>query len=82
MMSQASGEGKEPGQPGPSVSYGDVLEGMGLGEKEEKPFWAKFLKSDYLKEDDGPILGKVMEVLDGDKKVDEIIMNDQNKSAL
>jgi hypothetical protein len=21
---------------------------MGLGEKEEKPFWAKFLRSDYL----------------------------------
>ena len=48
---------------------------MGLGEKEEKPFWAKFLRSDYLKEDDGPILSKVLEVLDGDGKVDEIIMN-------
>lgn len=44
---------------------------MGLGEKEEKPFWAKFLRSDYLADDnDGPLLPKVMEVLEGNKVVD------------
>ena len=49
---------------------------MGLGEeKEEKPFWAKFLRSDYKPDDDGPILGKVLAVLDGEKNVDEIIMD-------
>jgi len=36
---------------------------MGLGEKEDKPFWAKFLRSDYLKEeDDGPLLPQVLDV--------------------
>jgi hypothetical protein len=36
---------------------------LGLGEKEEKPFWAKFLRSDYLEEnDDGPMLDKVLDV--------------------
>ena len=37
---------------GAKISYGGVLDNMGLGEKDEKPFWAKFLRSDYLKEDD------------------------------
>jgi hypothetical protein len=46
---------------------------MGLGEKDEKPFWAKFLRSDYLKDADEPLLPKVLEVLDGDKVVDEIL---------
>ena len=53
------------------ISYEDVLENMGLQENEEKPFWAKFLKSDYLQEDE-PLLPKVMEVLDGNKGVDEV----------
>ena len=57
------------------MSYGETLEKMGLEEKEDKPFWAKFLRSDYLVKDDGPILSKVMEVLEGDKVVDEIIMD-------
>ena len=47
---------------------------MGLGEKEDKPFWAKFLRSDYLKEDDRPLLPDVLDVLEGNKKVDEIII--------
>lgn len=51
---------------------------MGLEEKEDKPFWAKFLRSDYMIKDDGPILSKVMQVLDGEKAVDEIIMDEQN----
>lgn len=48
------------------------MENLGLQENEEKPFWAKFLKSDYLKDDDEPLLPKVMEVLDGKKGVDEV----------
>ena len=46
---------------------------MGLGEKEEKPFWAKFLRSDYLEPDDGPLLPKVMDVFDGKIEVDEVV---------
>ena len=53
-------------------SYEGVMENLGLQENEEKPFWAKFLKSDYLKDDDEPLLPKVMEVLDGKKGVDEV----------
>lgn len=47
---------------------------MGLVEKEDKPFWAKFLKQDYMKEkeesDGGGVLQKVLDVFDGTKKVD------------
>jgi hypothetical protein len=38
---------------------------MGLAENDEKPFWAKFLRSDYIEDDSGPLLPKVMEVLEG-----------------
>ena len=42
-------------------------------ENEEKPFWAKFLRSDYLDQsDDGPVLGKVMDVLEGNMTVEEL----------
>jgi hypothetical protein len=56
--------------------YEETLEKMGLGEKDDKPFWTKFLRTDYLDEDSGPLLPKVMEVLEGNKVVDEIILND------
>ena len=47
---------------------------MGLGEKEEKPFWAKFLRSDYLNEDDDkPLLPDVLDVLEGNKNFDEMV---------
>lgn len=47
---------------------------MGMGEEDaEKPFWAKFLRSDYLEEDDGPVLGRVMDVLDGNMTVDALV---------
>ena len=80
MMSQQSdSQGREPTeQLPPQASYADTLEKMGLEEKEDKPFWAKFLRSDYMIKDDGPILSKVMQVLDGEKAVDEIIMDEQN----
>jgi len=40
------------------ISYEDVLENMDLKERDEKPFWMKFLKSDYGKDlnDDQPML--------------------------
>jgi hypothetical protein len=49
---------------------------LGLGEKEEKPFWAKFLRSDYLQEDDdGPLLPKVLDVLEGNKGLSDVVDN-------
>ena len=42
-------------------------------ESTEKPFWAKFLRSDYLESDDGPVLGKVMDVLEGNMTVDALV---------
>lgn len=65
MNSQTEDQQQQP-------SYEGVLENLGLQENEEKPFWAKFLKADYLQEDDEPLLPKVMEVLDGNKGVDEV----------
>jgi len=65
-----SGEATEPEA---KISYEGVLENMGLVENEEKPFWAKFLRSDYLQDDAGPLLPDVMEVLEGNKQLDEVI---------
>jgi len=67
-----SGEAAELGA---KPSYEGTLENMGLGvENEEKPFWAKFLRSDYLQDDhNGPLLPGVMEVLEGNKQLDEVI---------
>ena len=48
---------------------------MGLGEREDKPFRAKFLRNDYLEQQDSaPLLPAVLDVLEGNKKVDEIIL--------
>ena len=48
---------------------------MGLEEKEEKPFWTKFLRTDYLQEENSaPLLPAIMDVLDGNKGVDEMLM--------
>ena len=48
---------------------------MGLAEREDKPFWAKFLRNDYLEQQDSaPLLPAVLDVLEGNKKVDEIII--------
>ena len=45
---------------------------MGMQEKDEKPFWAQFLRSDYIKEKEPkPLLGMVMDVLDGNAKLEE-----------
>ena len=38
--------------PESKASFEGALENMGLGEKEDKPFWAKFLSKDYQKEVD------------------------------
>jgi hypothetical protein len=56
------------------TTYEQVLEKMGMGEENaEKPFWAKFLRADYMDQsDDGPVLGKVLDVLDGNLTVDEL----------
>jgi hypothetical protein len=49
------------------------MENMGLGEKEEKPFWAKFLRNDYMQDnEDRPLLPDVMDVLEGNKNLDEL----------
>ena len=45
FYSNHNNEGQDPDQ---KITYGGVLENMGLGEKEEKPFWAKFLRNDYM----------------------------------
>ncbi len=57
---------------------------MGLGEKEEKPFWTKFLKSDYgsVNDLDKPLLPQVLDVLEGTKNVDEVVAEDENSRAL
>jgi len=60
--------------PESKASFEGALENMGLGEKEDKPFWAKFLSHDYQKEvDSGPMLSNVMDVLEGNKKLEDII---------
>lgn len=42
-------------------------------ENPEKPFWAKFLRTDYLDQsEDGPVLGKVMDVLEGNMPLEEL----------
>ena len=56
-----------------------------MGEEDaDKPFWAKFLRSDYMDQsDDGPVLAKVMDVLDGDLAVDDVVKpkKDQQQDA-
>lgn len=48
---------------------------MGLEETEEKPFWTKFLRTDYMNDDaPAPLLPQIMDVLDGNKGVDEMLM--------
>jgi hypothetical protein len=52
---------------------------VGLVEKEEKPFWARYLKTDNgptVLEEPGSILDKVLDVMDGRKAVDELIAED------
>ena len=44
-QSNEPGEGQEPAG---KASYAGALEAMGLEEREDKPFWAKFLRNDYL----------------------------------
>jgi len=63
-------------------TYGQVVEKLGLEETEEKPFWTKFLRSDYLDEaDPAPLLPGVLDVLDGNKGVDEMIMEAQGTNS-
>ena len=79
-MNEQDGSGETP-DPGPKISYEGVLENMGLAEREDKPFWAKFLRNDYLEQQDsGPVLPGVLDVLEGNKKVDEIIAPDEAES--
>jgi len=53
-----------------------------LEETEEKPFWTKFLRTDYLDEaDPAPLLPGVLDVLDGNKGVDEMIMEAQGSNS-
>jgi len=73
QQAQEHADSGEAAELGAKISYEGVLENMGLGEKEEKPFWAKFLRSDYLQEDDRPLLPDVMDVLEGNKQLDEVI---------
>ena len=70
---------KDDGGDEPKSSYDQTMVKMGLEEKEEKPFWTKFLRSDYLEEEDkAPLLPQVMDVLEGNKGVDEMLMEQQN----
>ena len=56
-------------------TYGQVVEKLGLEETDEKPFWTKFLRTDYLDEaEPAPLLPGILDVLDGNKGVDEMIM--------
>ena len=57
------------------TTYEDVLENMGLVEKDEKPFWTKYLKNDFGEEQDegDNYLQNVLDVFDGKKTVDEVV---------
>ena len=66
----------------PTPSYGQVVEKLGLEETEEKPFWTKFLRSDYMDEaEPAPLLPGVLDVLEGNKGVDEMIMEAQGSDS-
>ena len=56
-----------------------------MGEEDaDKPFWAKFLRADYMDQsDDGPVLARVMDVLDGNLAVDDVVKpkKDQQQDA-
>jgi hypothetical protein len=56
----------------PSKTYDSVMESLGGEESEEKPFWAKFLQSDFQKEEPKPLLPMIMDVLAGNATVDEL----------
>ena len=63
-------------------SYGQVVEKLGGEETEEKPFWTKFLRRDYLDEaEPAPLLPGILDVLDGNKGVDEMIMEAQGSNS-
>lgn len=73
---------KDDGEDEPKSSYDQTMVKMGLEEKEDKPFWTKFLRSDYLGEEDkAPLLPQVMDVLEGNKGIDEMLMEQQNPSV-
>jgi hypothetical protein len=52
-------------------NYEEVIDNLGIREDEEKPFWAKFLKSDH-EEEPKSLLGGVLAVLDGNKTLHEL----------
>lgn len=63
-------------------SYDQTMVKMGLEETEEKPFWTKFLRTDYMNDDaPAPLLPQIMDVLDGNKGVDEMLMEAQYPSG-
>lgn len=68
------GDERRPPSAVAGTTYEQVLEKMGMGEENaEKPFWAKFLRSDYMDQsDDGPVFGKVMDVLEGNMPIEEL----------
>ena len=64
------------------ATYGQLVERLGGNETEEKPFWTKFLRTDYLDEADaGPLLPGVLDVLEGNKGVEEMIMEAQGANS-
>ena len=48
------------------------MESLGAEENEERPFWAKFLSSDYNQKEEKPLLDGVMQVLEGNATVDDL----------
>lgn len=57
-------ESAEMQTPAKGKRYEDVIDNLGIQEDDEKPFWAKFLKSDH-EEEPKSLLGGVLAVLDG-----------------
>lgn len=54
------------------------MEKLGLVENEEKPFWAKYLKSAQEVPEKPGILEGVVAVFEGEKDVDELIREQQS----
>lgn len=58
---------------GESKGYDHVVAALGLEEDEEKPFWAKYLKTDHEKTEPTNLVGGVLAVLEGEKDMDEFL---------
>lgn len=70
MESAQLGEGLAPA----TNAYEGAMEKLGLAENEDKPFWAKYLKSGQEQLPDKPgIVEGVVAVFEGEKNVDDLL---------